>query len=283
MYSPATASKAAGPRHLHTRAPQALLTPYPGSAPPPATAATAKKNEIASGQSTAEAAKARLVALRAGGLDSWDASAPSRQDDTPSWLREEPSNNDPSNQDVDARQQDAEATSMPQGSVDEPSSTAGVAPEAPGQDSIAAPASDTPAFLTESSAPAPENASATGGAAQSCPAADSGPSAERTIGYWMENQSQFAHLPPIPENWIRVKSKDESRTYFVCLTDGTTSFTMPRGSAPEREKAASAQVVSGSETRRLPPGWSERVSRSTGQKYYWNASTGISQFEVPAF
>ncbi|XP_040576011.1 peptidyl-prolyl cis-trans isomerase NIMA-interacting 1-like [Lepeophtheirus salmonis] len=31
----------------------------------------------------------------------------------------------------------------------------------------------------------------------------------------------------------------------------------------------------------LPPGWEERVSRSTGQKYYMNKFTKESQWEVP--
>merc|ERR1712151_926929 len=115
-------------------------------------------------------------------------------------------------------------------------------------------------------APAPESSGP-----DSAPATDSTPSGEKTIKYWVENQSQFANLPSLPDTWIRVKSKDESQIYFVCLTDGTTTMKMPTGSAKEREETLPSQKESSSEpTAGLPPGWTERVSRSTGQKYYWN-------------
>lgn len=273
------------------RPPQAFLTPYPqtlanvaenarsiaGAGSAPSAMAATEKNAIVSRvkkigtQTTAEAAKAKLVALQAGGLDS----CASHQETwplhrgTPSWQREE-----------EAARQDAENKSMSQKAVDETPVTSGAAaenssPAAMRQDSTNNVASGNPGFLTEATVPAPETSSVSGGTAQASPA-------KGTIGYWVANQSQFADLPSLPDTWIRVKSKDESQIYYVCLTDGTTTMKMPTGSAKEREETLPSQKESSSEpTAGLPPGWTERVSRSTGQKYYWNASLGKSQFEVP--
>jgi YHS domain-containing protein len=35
------------------------------------------------------------------------------------------------------------------------------------------------------------------------------------------------------------------------------------------------------EKSKLPPGWTEMVSRSTGRTYYWNAELQRSQFDKP--
>jgi len=63
--------------------------------------------------------------------------------------------------------------------------------------------------------------------------------------------------------------------------DANNNGKMPTGSAIEREETLPEKKESSSEPTGLPPGWTETVSRSTGHKYYWNASLGKSQFEVP--
>jgi len=93
---------------------------------------------------------------------------------------------------------------------------------------------------------------------------------QKTIGYWADNQAQFADLPPLPNNWIRIKSKSSGTIYYANLIDGTTALNMP-----------GAGVKPGGDSASLPPGWMQLTSRSTGQVYYWNAAQGKSQFERP--
>jgi len=294
-----------------TKVPKALPRPHPqilariaaanarnstgaGNAPS-ATAATTKKTQFTSGatigNTTAQAAKARLVALQAGGLDLC-AAGQEEAWPTPSWLREDPGSTTAADKEKakdEVSRHDEARISTSQTATDEnpcmsgaeqgmPSQQVeGSSPAATGGDSREKQASGCPVAPAETMAPAPESSGP-----DSAPATDSTPSGEKTIKYWVENQSQFANLPSLPDSWIRVKSKDESQIYYVCLTDGTTTLKMPTGSTSEREEASSPQEVPCAEPKgRLPPGWTERVSRSTGQTYYWNASTGISQFEVP--
>jgi len=89
----------------------------------------------------------------------------------------------------------------------------------------------------------------------------------RSADAWALDQTQFAHLPPLPSGWIRVKSKT-SGIYFCFVETGETTFEHPTGKT-------SAQGAG------LPPGWIEMVSRSSGQVYYWNEELQISQFEAP--
>jgi len=82
----------------------------------------------------------------------------------------------------------------------------------------------------------------------------------KTALEWAKEQDQFAHLPPLPQGWIRVKSQSSGRIYYFNMVTGKTTFTEPSD---------------------LPPGWVQIKSRSTGQPYYWNAQLKRSQFERP--
>lgn len=93
-----------------------------------------------------------------------------------------------------------------------------------------------------------------------------------TAAEWAEKQDEFAHLPALPEGWIRVRSRSSGEIYFCSLTTGEVTFTQPTQPSTQ----ASANKVDG-----LPPGWVTMASRSTGKTYYWNASLQKSQFEKP--
>merc|ERR1719235_838326 len=100
----------------------------------------------------------------------------------------------------------------------------------------------------------------------------------RTANDWASDQSQFAHLPPLPEGWIRVRSRTSGAIYFCYTLTGETTFTEP--TAPGALGGAGADTSTGG-GQDLPPGWTEVVSRSTGQIYYWNSALQKSQFEKP--
>lgn len=91
----------------------------------------------------------------------------------------------------------------------------------------------------------------------------------RSASDWAKDQDQFAHLPPLPEGWIRVKSRTTDQVYFFCQQTGETTFTEP----------TAAMAIKNDPT--LPPGWVEKTSRSTGKTYYWNTIQQRSQFERP--
>lgn len=136
--------------------------------------------------------------------------------------------------------------------------------------------SQAPAAAANASAPvaaAPEataEASSAATAATAAPAAAASASAEATpeskadapmtVADWLNAQDQFSNLPPLPKDWIRIKST-KGAVYYQNYVTGATSLEMP---APD-----------------LPPGWEKVVSRSTGKVYYRNIQLGTSQFEVP--
>lgn len=93
-----------------------------------------------------------------------------------------------------------------------------------------------------------------------------------TAAEWAARQEEFAHLPALPEGWIRVRSRSSGDIYFCSLTTGEVTFTQPTQPSTQ----ASADKVDG-----LPPGWVTMTSRSTGKTYYWNAALQKSQFEKP--
>lgn len=82
---------------------------------------------------------------------------------------------------------------------------------------------------------------------------------ERTVLDWSYDQAQFAHLPALPADWIRVQSS-AGKIYYLNTVTGKATFKEPR---------------------ELPPGWEELKSRSTGKVYFWNAEKQKSQFERP--
>lgn len=91
----------------------------------------------------------------------------------------------------------------------------------------------------------------------------------RTVQEWAEDQGQFAHLPPLPEGWIRIRSKTTGGIYFYYKETGETTFTEPTGPPSDYKSEG------------LPPGWVEMQSRTTGKVYYWNATLQQSQFQRP--
>lgn len=84
---------------------------------------------------------------------------------------------------------------------------------------------------------------------------------EGTVHYWALNQAQFAHLPQLPQFWIRIRSKsDPNMIYYVNTVTGETTFVQPDD---------------------LPPGWIKQTSRSTGRVYYFHAATNQNTFDRP--
>merc|ERR1719440_2267984 len=88
---------------------------------------------------------------------------------------------------------------------------------------------------------------------------------------WTKSQDQFAHLPPLPEGWIRARSRQTGAIYFACKATGETTYVEPTS-----DKAVKADAGTS-----LPPGWVEKTARSTGRTYYWNTVHQKSQFERP--
>jgi YHS domain-containing protein len=78
---------------------------------------------------------------------------------------------------------------------------------------------------------------------------------------WQQSQDEFEGLPPLPMNWIRIRSKSNGQIYFFNTKTNETTFDMPE--MP------------------LPPGWTKQVSKSTGKAYYFNARKNQSQFTRP--
>lgn len=84
----------------------------------------------------------------------------------------------------------------------------------------------------------------------------------KTIRQWeAEQAAEFSHLPKLPSNWLRVKSRKTGEVYFFNKRTQEATFDMPESD--------------------LPPGWSKQVSKSTGKTYYFNAHTKGSTFERP--
>jgi hypothetical protein len=92
----------------------------------------------------------------------------------------------------------------------------------------------------------------------------------KTASEWAEDQSQFAHLPPLPPGWLRVLSRSTGKIYFCYPETGETTFQEPTGPPPSLAVNLS-----------LPAGWTQMESRSTGRTYYWHAELQKSQFDAP--
>ena len=55
--------------------------------------------------------------------------------------------------------------------------------------------------------------------------------------YWPEaDQSQFSHLPPLPENWIRVKSRNHGSVYYFNPVTNQSTFEFPVLALPEAQE-----------------------------------------------
>jgi len=93
-------------------------------------------------------------------------------------------------------------------------------------------------------------------------AAAAGPQG-KTIAEWDREQQQFAHLPKIPPDWVRIISQKTGEVYFFNKKTQETTFELPRA-----EPA-------------LPAGWTKEVSKSTGKVYFFNKKTGETTFDLP--
>lgn len=88
----------------------------------------------------------------------------------------------------------------------------------------------------------------------------------KTIDQWEKEQAQYAHLPKIPADWVRVKSQKDGAVYFFNKKTKEATFEQPKFLAGDLP---------------LPAGWTTQVSNSTGKTYYWHAEKRKSMFERP--
>lgn len=109
---------------------------------------------------------------------------------------------------------------------------------------------------------------------------DHGRDDERTPADWVNDQEQFSHLPPLPEGWIRVRSRTTGDIYYCYADTGETTLTEPTVAGPLSEQENSPTKGDAQDVE-LPPGWVEVVSRSSGKIYYWHAGLQKSQFTRP--
>lgn len=102
----------------------------------------------------------------------------------------------------------------------------------------------------------------------------------RTAKDWEADQDQFAHLPKLPEGWIRVRSRHNDSIYYCSPATGDTTYTEPTepagGLSQVRDTPVAAPVDED-----LPAGWEKKVSRTNGRVYYINQQLKVSQYERP--
>lgn len=138
------------------------------------------------------------------------------------------------------------------------------------------------------------------------------PAKTKRVVDWVREQEQFAHLPKLQPNWIRVKKSSGDGTYCVNTVTGETTLTEPLLSSgtttplgafmvaqtpiasgamtPAGTPALPAPGAPGTPMRNpstpapipLPEGWTQITSKSTGKPYFWNVKLGISQFHFPS-
>jgi len=90
-----------------------------------------------------------------------------------------------------------------------------------------------------------------------------------------------------PSEWEEKISRTTGKTYYHHKPTGATTFQHPEAASSEKKKvikvtgtAAESSVQDGADAP-LPPGWIQKVSRSTGVTYYYNAATDTSVWERP--
>lgn len=106
----------------------------------------------------------------------------------------------------------------------------------------------------------------------------------KTVRDWASQQDEFAHLPKLPPDWIRIKSRKDGSVYYWNQKAQKASFEFPQGAgaAPaEKTPSTPGAAASAPEEKPLPPGWTKQVSKSTGKVYFWNAAKQKSVFERP--
>eukprot|EP00929_Paragymnodinium_shiwhaense_P112354 TRINITY_DN80610_c0_g1_i1.p1 TRINITY_DN80610_c0_g1~~TRINITY_DN80610_c0_g1_i1.p1 ORF type:complete len:524 (-),score=151.98 TRINITY_DN80610_c0_g1_i1:69-1640(-) len=93
-----------------------------------------------------------------------------------------------------------------------------------------------------------------------------------TANDWEKEQEQFAHLPELPANWIRVKSARTGKIYFFNKKTQQSQMNFPGEAADDSRDTAPPP---------LPPGWTRQVSKSNGKVYYWNEERQESTYVRP--
>lgn len=89
----------------------------------------------------------------------------------------------------------------------------------------------------------------------------------KNIAQWEKEQAQFADLPKLPPDWLRIKSSS-GEVYFFNKKTQKATFDLPESSpAPSSPP--------------LPAGWTKQVSKSTGKPYYFHSARAKSQFNRP--
>jgi len=97
---------------------------------------------------------------------------------------------------------------------------------------------------------------------------------EKTVIDWANDQSMFAHLPPLPVPWIRIKSRS-GQIYYLETNSGATTFVQPMATPVNLPPPPQPLLPM------VPLGWSEHTSRSTGQVYFFHIATGMTTFDRP--
>eukprot|EP00930_Biecheleria_cincta_P003687 TRINITY_DN104615_c0_g1_i1.p1 TRINITY_DN104615_c0_g1~~TRINITY_DN104615_c0_g1_i1.p1 ORF type:complete len:460 (+),score=110.42 TRINITY_DN104615_c0_g1_i1:34-1413(+) len=103
----------------------------------------------------------------------------------------------------------------------------------------------------------------------------------KTIRDWASSQDEFAHLPKLPPDWIRIKSRKDDSVYYWNQKTQKASFEFPKDAASTPSQKAGASAAPAKANEDLPPGWAKQVSKSTGKVYYWHAGKQKSMFERP--
>jgi hypothetical protein len=87
----------------------------------------------------------------------------------------------------------------------------------------------------------------------------------------------------LPDGWEVAVSRSTGGEYYYNASTGESSYEWPAGAQHAEPASSPAPAVASTDGgRKLPDGWEVAVSRSTGEEYYYNASTGESSYEWPA-
>jgi len=88
----------------------------------------------------------------------------------------------------------------------------------------------------------------------------------QSVAEWTRAQERlFGHMSPLPEHWIRIRSKNNGAVY---------RYNFKTGESKDGDGNTGP-------SRKLPPNWQMNTSKSSGEVYYYNSKTGTSQFEEP--
>jgi len=83
----------------------------------------------------------------------------------------------------------------------------------------------------------------------------------------------------LPAGWVVQHDPSSGYPYYVNMSTGVTQWEWP-AAAPPMPAAPAAPVPPA--TPSLPPGWVSAVDPASGRAYYYNAASGVTQWEPPA-